>query len=116
MRNVFLFALGLVVLSACVQTMEPIPVQGQAIRVRVNVGDTVRVLTKDSRRRTFDIAALEADAMSGRNIRVPYADIVFLERVEVQKVRTGAAWAGIAAATMLLLITVDGTYAVPPPQ
>jgi len=102
-----LVVLCLIAVAACVHTMEPVS-EGQQIRVQLSVGDTVRVLTKDSQRRVFKIVSLESDAMTGEDVRVPYADIVFLERRTFSPERTAAASAAGVLGTVVLVIGAYG--------
>ncbi len=104
-------------LFGCVRVMEPVVSEGDEIRVELSVGDTVRVLTKDSERRTFRVAAFEPDVLVGEDggdsIRVPYEDIVFLERREVSRGGTASLAAGVVT-TALLIITLEGVVLMPP--
>lgn len=101
-------------LCACVHVMEPVPDDPQAMRVQVSVGDTVRVLTKDSERRTFTIDALDTEALVGKDVRIPYSEIVFLEKKALRAGQTATAIGLGALATALLVITVDGAVYIPP--
>jgi hypothetical protein len=91
-------------------TMEPVSSDHQEVRVQISVGDTVRVLTKDSERRVLKIVSLDEHAMTGEKIRIPYEDIVFLERRTFSSGRTAAVSATGAGAltTVWLLITSGG--------
>lgn len=103
-----------VTLSGCAYTMEPVS-DDQEIRVQLTVGDTVRVLTKDSQRRVFEIVSLESDAMTGDDIRISYADIVFLERRRSSPGRTAAGVSAGVLMTVMLVITASGAAVVFPP-
>ncbi len=112
-----IFVLLALSVAGCVHTMEPVS-EGTQIRVQLSIGDTVRVLTKDSERRTFRVAAFEPDVLVGEDggdsIRVPYEDIVFLERREVSRGGTAMLAAGVVT-SVLLVITFEGGVLVPPP-
>ena len=99
----------LTLLLGCV--MEPVLGEGDEIRVELSVGDTVRILTKDSQRRTFRVTAFEPDVLVGEDggdsIRVPYEDIVFLERRRVSRGLTAVTAAGVVTSA-LFIITLDG--------
>ena len=102
--------------AGCVHTMEPVS-EGTQIRVQLSIGDTVRVLTKDSERRTFRVAAFEPDVLvgedAGDSIRVPYEDIVFLERREVSREATAMLAAGVVIIAVLV-IGFEGPILVEP--
>ncbi len=104
-------------LFGCVRVMEPVVSEGDEIRVELSVGDTVRVLTKDSERRTFRVAAFEPDVLVGEDggdsIRVPYEDIVFLERREVNRDATAMLAAGVVIIAVLV-IGFEGPILVEP--
>ena len=108
-----LVVLFVAALGGCASTMEPVG-DDQEIRVQLTVGDTVRVLTKDSQRRVFKIVSLESDAMVGDDIRIPYADIVFLERRKSSPGRTAVGVTAAALITIMLVITVNGAVGFPP--
>lgn len=103
-----------VALSGCAYTMEPVG-DDQEIRVQLTVGDTVRVLTKDSQRRVFKIVSLESDAMIGDEVRIPYADIVFLERRRSSPGRTAAGVTTGVLMTIILVVTASGAAVGFPP-
>ncbi len=94
--------------------MEPVPNDEQAMRVQVNVGDTVRTLTKDSQRRTFTIDALTTEALVGKDVRIPYSEIVFLEKKALRAGQTAAVVSLGALATALLIVTAEGAVYIPP--
>ena len=104
-----IFVLLALSVAGCVHTMEPVS-EGPQIRVQLSIGDTVRVLTKDSQRRVFEIVSLESDAMTGKDVRVPYADIVFLELRTFSRGRTAAATAAgvLGIGTIVLVIGAYG--------
>lgn len=113
-----IFVLLALSVAGCVHTMEPVS-EGPQIRVQLSIGDTVRVLTKDSERRTFRVAALEPDVLvgedAGDSIRVPYEDIVFLERREVNRDATAMLAAGVVIIAVLV-IGFEGPILVEPVQ
>jgi hypothetical protein len=107
-----------VLVLGCVRVMEPVLSEGREVRDELHVGDTVRVLTKNSERRTFRVAGFEPDVLVGEDggdsVRVPYEDIVFLGRRELSRGATAIAVAGVVTSA-LLIITVEGGGLVPPP-
>ncbi len=111
-----IFVLLALSVAGCVHTMEPVS-EGTQIRVQLSIGDTVRVLTKDSERLTFRVAALEPDVLvgedAGDSIRVPYEDIVFLERREFNRDATAMFVAG-GVIIAVLVFGFDGPLIVTP--
>ncbi len=111
-----IFVLLALSVAGCVHTMEPVS-EGTQIRVQLSIGDTVRVLTKDSERLTFRVAAFEPDVLvgedAGDSIRVPYEDIVFLERREFSRDET-AMLAAVVGIIAVLVIGFDGPIIVEP--
>lgn len=112
-----IFVLLALSVAGCVHTMVPVS-EGPEIRVQLSIGDTVRVLTKDSERRTFRVAAFEPDVLVGEDggdsIRVPYEDIVFLERREVSRGGTAIVAAGVVTSVLLVITFEGGVLAAPP--
>jgi len=51
----------------------------------VKVGDTVVILTKDLKRKSFEVRAVEADALVGESERVAYADMATLSVKQFHK-------------------------------
>jgi hypothetical protein len=104
-------------LGGCVHTMEPVSSEQEQTRVELSVGDTVRVLTKDSQRRIFRIESIEPDALAGKDakgndVTAAYSDIVFIERRTFSPGRTAALSAAGVMATVLLIVTVEGAVPV----
>ncbi|HET9863150.1 MAG TPA: hypothetical protein VFP37_06885 [Steroidobacteraceae bacterium] len=64
-------------------TLQHVPYQpsaGQAIaKPDVKVGESVVVARKDGTTRKFTVTALEDEALVGRDVRIPYADIASLD-------------------------------------
>jgi hypothetical protein len=61
----------------------------------VKAGDSVEVTTKTMERKTFEVTAVEADALVGRGVRVPYAEMATLEVKRIRKGPTAALIVGI---------------------
>ena len=60
------------------------------ILVEVAIGDTVRVLTKYGERPVFEVTEISAEALVGADIRIPYDDMLFVERLTVSGIGTTA--------------------------
>jgi len=58
------------------------------IVVEVAIGDTVRVLTKQGDRPTFEVTDITEEALLGTDRRIPYDDMVFVERLTVSTIGT----------------------------
>ena len=64
--------------------------QGQSTEVAISelaVGDTVEIVTADAEKQRFTITAIEDDALIGKDVRVPKADIriVSVETIDAGK-------------------------------
>jgi hypothetical protein len=92
--------------TACT-TMRPVMVDaaGSQIRAQVHAGDTVRVLTQDSRSETIQVTALGDTALvgiaAGANVEVPYQAIQRLEVRQVSSAQT--TWLIIGAVAVAAL-------------
>lgn len=69
--------------------------ENPALLPAVKVGDTVDITTKTTGHKTFEITAVEADALVGKGVRVPYADMATLNVKRIRKGPTAALIVGI---------------------
>jgi hypothetical protein len=96
-----------VCLSTACTTMRPVMVDaaGSQIRSQVHAGDTVRVLTQDSRSETIQVTALGDTALvgtaAGARVEVPYQAIQRLEVRQVSSAKTTGLIIGVVAAIAL---------------
>ena len=94
-------------LSTACTTMQPVPIDsvGSQIRSQVHAGDTVQVLTRDSRSETIQVTALGDAALvgnvDGARVEVPYQSIQRLEVRRVNGARTTGLILGVVAAIAL---------------
>lgn len=77
----------------------------------VQVGEAVKVKTVKGETRSFTVTAVEADALVGKDVRVPYADISTLDvqRAGSHKLSKGAI-IGIVAAVGVVAVAVAGSH------
>jgi hypothetical protein len=97
-------------LSAGCATVQPVAITVPAQSgpaPSVNVGESVVVKTADGQTRRFTVTAVEADALVGKDVRVPYAQMSTLEveRAGHRKLSTGAI-IGIVAAVGALAVAI----------
>ena len=72
------------------------------IRVEVAVGDTVRVLTKYGERPTFKLTEIDSEGLAGDGQRIPYSDMVFVERLATSPGESAVVALFIAAGAVYL--------------
>jgi ABC-type Fe3+-siderophore transport system permease subunit len=87
-------------------SLQPVPVPGgqnPSTLPNVTVGDTVVVVTKTREKKTFKVTAVEADALVGTFVRVPYADMATLD---IQHYRKGATTAVVLAVSFFILALI----------
>jgi hypothetical protein len=72
------------VLSACT-TLKPVPLpEGAGQRPDLQVGDYVRVTTRNTGEQEFKITSVDADALRGPYLRITYREI---SKIEVRRSR-----------------------------
>jgi hypothetical protein len=71
-------------------------------RFELRKGDRLRVLTKDGQRREIELVSADPTHLHAKTERIAYADIVFMERVEVKF----DAPLAFAAGAVLVTVTV----------
>ena len=82
---------------------------GHVGRPAVNVGESVVVKTTSGQTRKFTVTSVEDDALVGKNVRVPYADMASLDvsRQGEHKVSTGLI-VGIVIGVAALALALSG--------
>jgi hypothetical protein len=82
---------------------------GRVERPSVNVGESVRVKTTNGQTRKFTVTSVEDDALVGKDVRVPYAEMASLEvsRAREHKMKTGLI-VGIVVAVGALALALGG--------
>ena len=85
-HTIFRRAIALVVATAFLTTgcasLQPVALNnsaGHVERPSVNVGESVVVKTTSGQTRKFTVTSVEDDALVGKGVRVPYAEIASLE-------------------------------------
>jgi hypothetical protein len=76
----------------------------------VHVGESVVLKTNSGETRKFTVTGVEADALVGENVRVPYAEIASLDvrREGEHKMKPGVVIAIVAAAAALAVALGSG--------
>jgi len=97
-----LFAL---VQCACT-TMRPVGESTQEITRQVEVGDEVRIHTKDGARRQFVVTEISDDSIKGESIEIPVQDIESAEIKEVDGWKTAGVVAGTAVGVYAILLLI----------
>ena len=94
-----------VVLSACT-SVRTVPIEPGRAPEGVAPGDKVMATTVDGEKLEFDVVRIDADALVGKDARVPFEDIAALEVEEADTARTigGSVVAGVAAFLAVLLL------------
>ncbi len=72
----------------------------------VKVGDKVRVHTRSGQSVAFVVTAVDPESISGKNIRVPFAEISVLQVERVDALRTTGLVAGIVASLVVIAAIV----------
>ncbi len=79
----------------------------------VQVGEEVQVTRRDGRRETFRVTTVESDALVGKAVRVPYADIAVLKVRRADRDRTAfmvGTVGGIVLAVVLAAVVTDAIF------
>lgn len=88
-------------------TMTPVEVQPGETDRKVEIGDNVRVITKDGKEHIFKVTALTSDSIVGDEVEVSYADITRLEVKELDGWRTaGVSIASLAGALVVVPLLI----------
>jgi hypothetical protein len=98
-------------LTACT-SLQGVPLPGAdqpTATPAVNVGETVEVTTRAGETHRFKVTAVEADALVGEGVRVPYQDMTSLQAMRPDPAQNGlVAWViGGILATALLIWAID---------
>lgn len=89
-------------------TMTPVEVQPGETDRKVEIGDNVRVITKDGQEHIFKVTALTSDSIVGDDVEVSYANITRLEVKELDGWRT----AGVSIASLAGAFVVASGLAI----
>ncbi|MFZ4856564.1 MAG: hypothetical protein ACOYL3_09225 [Desulfuromonadaceae bacterium] len=93
-------------LAAGCTTFRPLPTgEPQAIREQINLGDTVKVTTRDGKQQDITVKETTSEQLIGERARVNLADITSIEKREFSFLKTGGLTVGfvVVAFTGLIL-------------
>ena len=76
--------IGLVSLSACTTTMQVIKPTPDEVYQQFTLGDTIKVHTQDHTIITFDFVEVTPQAIVGARERIPFTDIIQIEKPKPQ--------------------------------
>lgn len=110
-RAIALLAVTAFLATGCA-SLQPVALNnstGHVGRPAVNVGESVVVKTTSGQTRKFTVTSVEDDALVGKNVRVPYADMASLDvsRQGEHKVSTGLI-VGIVIGVAALALALSG--------
>jgi hypothetical protein len=110
-RAVALIAVTAFLTTGCA-SLQPVALNHSADRVErpsVNVGESVVVKTTSGQTRKFTVTSVDNDALVGKGVRVPYAEMASLEvsRAGEHKMSTGLI-VGIVVGVAALALALSG--------
>jgi hypothetical protein len=110
-RTVALLAVTTLLATGCATT-QPVALNHSGDRIErpaVSVGESVVVKTTAGQTRKFTVTAVEDDALVGKDVRVPYAQIASLETATAggHKMSTGLI-VGLAVGVAALAVALGG--------
>jgi hypothetical protein len=110
-RSIALLAVTAFLTTGCA-SMQPVALNHTGDRVErpsVNVGESVVVKTTSGQTRKFTVTSVEDDALVGKNVRVPYAEMASLDvsRAGAHKMSTGLV-VGIVVGVAALALALSG--------
>src|SRR3982750_4377073 len=110
-RAVALLAVTTFLTTGCA-SLQPVALNHSANRIErpsVNVGESVVVKTTGGQTRKFTVTSVEDDALVGKGVRVPYAEIASLDvgRAGEHKMSTGLI-VGIVVGVAALALALSG--------
>jgi hypothetical protein len=110
-RSIALLAVTAFLTTGCA-SMQPVALNHTGERIErpsVNVGESVVVKTTSGQTRKFTVTSVEDDALVGKNVRVPYAEMASLDvsRAGGHKMSTGLV-VGIVVGVAALALALSG--------
>jgi hypothetical protein len=110
-RAVALIAITAFLTTGCA-SLQPVALNHSADRIErpsVNVGESVVIKTTSGQTRKFTVTSVEDDALVGKDVRVPYAQIASLDvsRAGEHKMSTGLI-VGIVVGVAALALALGG--------
>lgn len=92
-------------LSACT-TMRSIPPLPKEVNANFEIGEVIRVYTKDDTIITFKVVEITSNAIVGAREKIPFTEIVKVEKEELSVLKTTAIGGSVALSTYGTLILV----------
>lgn len=100
-RSIAGVALLTLVTTSCATWMVPVADNADSpVRISVTVGDTVRILTKHGERPTFLITEITEEALVGKDQRIRYDEMAFVEK----RARKRSVSEDVATGAMLVVV------------
>lgn len=95
--------ISLLILTSCASNYQTIKPRPDGLQSHIKKGDSVKILIKSGRILTFKVVGISDSALKGKNLQVPYTEIVEIkkmltEREIRQKFRKNAAIGLVVAA------------------
>ena len=87
--------------------------QPDEVARRVEVGNKVRIVTKDGQNHVFKVTQMTSDAIGGEEVQVSYNDIARVEVKELDAWRSAVVVVGIGAVAFVALTVTLIAYCVP---
>jgi hypothetical protein len=120
------FLVVLICLSTACTTMRPITADasGEQVRLELNTGDTVHVLTKSGASHSFQVTAIGATSLVGNAVKmsgggsdavgaridIPYADIAQIDVRRVNGLKTTGVIVTVLLAATVAIATGGGSH------
>lgn len=100
------FAATAVLAASGCSSLQVVPVEQPAGRLpAVHAGEQVQVTRHDGRKDAFRVTAVEPDALVGKDVRVPYADIAVLKVRRADEGHTALIVSTVAGVVLALVVT-----------
>jgi hypothetical protein len=102
----FVFLLVLAQAGCTVTRMDPVGADPLEIARQVDIGDHIRVFTRDETMHEFEVTRLNSSFIGGENVEIPYQDIAHLDVRKVDEWQTAfvVVHATISTAVLIALL------------
>lgn len=98
---------ALIAVSLLVSCTSLKPVESADIHRSLSAGDSVRVVTKKGQQIEFEVVAVTAEAIVGKEQRIELADIRELQKREISPGKTAGLVAAILGAVVVVVLLVS---------
>jgi hypothetical protein len=96
--------LGIIVcLNACT-TMRSIPPLPKEVNANFEIGDVIKVYTKDDTIITFKVVEITSDTIVGAREKIPFTEVIKVEKEELSVLKTTAMSGSVALSTYGTLV------------